>query len=64
MSDELVVERYHDDERLTWSLRSYIGSEKAIADLPFFEGNVATGGALTYLFWVSRSRLGQSMLHD
>jgi NADH:ubiquinone reductase (non-electrogenic) len=33
--------------------RSYIGSEKAIADLPFFEGSVATGGALTYLFWVS-----------
>jgi NADH:ubiquinone reductase (non-electrogenic) len=32
---------------------AYIGSEKAIADLPFFEGNVATGGALTYLFWRS-----------
>ncbi|OCH92449.1 FAD/NAD-P-binding domain-containing protein [Obba rivulosa] len=32
---------------------AYIGSEKAIADLPFFNGNLATGGVATYLFWRS-----------
>ncbi|KAF9451548.1 FAD/NAD(P)-binding domain-containing protein [Macrolepiota fuliginosa MF-IS2] len=32
---------------------AYIGSEKAIADLPFMNGNVATGGVATYLFWRS-----------
>ncbi|GJE93987.1 NADH dehydrogenase-like protein [Phanerochaete sordida] len=33
---------------------AYIGSEKAIADLPFFSsGNVATAGVATYLFWRS-----------
>ena len=26
---------------------AYIGSEKAIADLPFFNGNLATGGVAT-----------------
>ncbi|KDQ51852.1 hypothetical protein JAAARDRAFT_40677 [Jaapia argillacea MUCL 33604] len=33
---------------------AYIGSEKAIADLPFFgSGNLATGGMITYYFWRS-----------
>ncbi|EPQ51528.1 FAD/NAD P-binding domain-containing protein [Gloeophyllum trabeum ATCC 11539] len=33
---------------------AYIGSEKAIADLPIFgSGNLATGGVATYLFWRS-----------
>jgi hypothetical protein len=31
----------------------YIGSEKAIADLPFFNGNVASGGGAAMLFWRS-----------
>lgn len=30
---------------------AYIGSEKAIADLPFFNGNFASGGVATFLFW-------------
>ncbi|KAL0564592.1 NADH:ubiquinone oxidoreductase [Marasmius crinis-equi] len=32
---------------------AYIGSDKAIADLPFLNGNIATGGVTTYLFWRS-----------
>lgn len=32
---------------------AYIGSEKAIADLPFMNGNLAVGGVATYLFWQS-----------
>ncbi|KAG5350541.1 hypothetical protein C0989_010520, partial [Termitomyces sp. Mn162] len=32
---------------------AYIGSEKAIADLPFMNGNIATGGVATFLFWRS-----------
>ncbi|EJD07927.1 FAD/NAD-binding domain-containing protein [Fomitiporia mediterranea MF3/22] len=32
---------------------AYIGSEKAIADLSFFNGNIASGGVATYLFWRS-----------
>ncbi|OBZ77511.1 External alternative NADH-ubiquinone oxidoreductase, mitochondrial [Grifola frondosa] len=32
---------------------AYIGSDRAIADLPFFNGNLATGGVATYLFWRS-----------
>jgi NADH:ubiquinone reductase (non-electrogenic) len=32
---------------------AYIGSEKAIADLPLFDGNFASGGMATYLFWRS-----------
>ncbi|KAF8751186.1 Pyridine nucleotide-disulfide oxidoreductase [Rhizoctonia solani] len=32
---------------------AYIGSEKAIADLPFLNGNFASGGVATYLFWRS-----------
>ena len=32
---------------------AYIGSEKAIADLPFLNGNIATGGVATMLFWRS-----------
>jgi len=31
----------------------YIGSEKAVADVPWFNGNFATGGSLTFLFWRS-----------
>lgn len=32
---------------------AYIGSERAIADVTWFNGNFATGGGLTYLFWRS-----------
>lgn len=32
---------------------AYIGSEKAIADLPLFNGNIASGGGAAYLFWRS-----------
>lgn len=32
---------------------AYIGSDKAIADLPIFNGNFASGGVTTYLFWRS-----------
>ncbi|EJT99670.1 NADH dehydrogenase [Dacryopinax primogenitus] len=32
---------------------AYIGSEKAVADLPLFNGNLATGGVATFLFWRS-----------
>ncbi|KAK1769155.1 pyridine nucleotide-disulfide oxidoreductase-domain-containing protein [Phialemonium atrogriseum] len=32
---------------------AYIGSEKAVADVSWFNGNVAAGGRLTYLFWRS-----------
>ncbi|TFK24008.1 NADH dehydrogenase [Coprinopsis marcescibilis] len=32
---------------------AYIGSDRAIADLPFMNGNVATAGVATYLFWRS-----------
>lgn len=32
---------------------AYIGSEKAVADISWFNGNFATGGGLTFLFWRS-----------
>lgn len=32
---------------------AYIGSEKAIADLPLFNGNLASGGGAAMLFWRS-----------
>ncbi|KAF2462206.1 pyridine nucleotide-disulfide oxidoreductase-domain-containing protein [Lineolata rhizophorae] len=32
---------------------AYIGSEKAVADISWLTGNLATGGSLTYLFWRS-----------
>ncbi|KAJ2929515.1 hypothetical protein H1R20_g7570, partial [Candolleomyces eurysporus] len=32
---------------------AYIGSEKAFADLPFMNGNIASGGVATFLFWRS-----------
>jgi len=32
---------------------AYIGSEKAVADISWITGNVATGGTLTYFFWRS-----------
>ncbi|KAJ9065765.1 NADH:ubiquinone oxidoreductase [Entomophthora muscae] len=32
---------------------AYIGSEKAIADLPLFGSNYSTSGPMTYLFWKS-----------
>lgn len=32
---------------------AYIGSEKAVADISWLTGNVASGGQLTYLFWRS-----------
>jgi NADH:ubiquinone reductase (non-electrogenic) len=32
---------------------AYIGSDRAVADISWFNGNFATGGGLTYLFWRS-----------
>lgn len=32
---------------------AYIGSEKAVADVAWFNGNFASGGTWTYLFWRS-----------
>lgn len=32
---------------------AYIGSEKAVADISWLTGNLATGGTLTYFFWRS-----------
>ncbi|RDW94714.1 putative alternative NADH-dehydrogenase NDH2 [Coleophoma crateriformis] len=32
---------------------AYIGSERAVADVSWMNGNFATGGGLTYLFWRS-----------
>lgn len=32
---------------------AYIGSEKAVADVSWFNGNIASGGSVTYLFWRS-----------
>jgi NADH:ubiquinone reductase (non-electrogenic) len=32
---------------------AYIGSEKAVADVSWWNGNVASGGSMTYLFWRS-----------
>jgi hypothetical protein len=46
------VSREHNDRTKTLTHR-YIGSEKAIADLPFFNGNFASGGGAAMLFWRS-----------
>jgi NADH:ubiquinone reductase (non-electrogenic) len=32
---------------------AYIGAEKAVADVSWFSGNIASGGTMTYLFWKS-----------
>jgi NADH:ubiquinone reductase (non-electrogenic) len=32
---------------------AYIGSEKAVADISWLTGNLASGGTLTYIFWKS-----------
>ncbi|KAI5285438.1 NADH:ubiquinone oxidoreductase, partial [Ascosphaera acerosa] len=32
---------------------AYIGKERAVADLTWLSGNIASGGTLTYLFWRS-----------
>ncbi|MCJ1442977.1 MAG: NADH:ubiquinone oxidoreductase [Stictis urceolatum] len=32
---------------------AYIGSEKAVADVSWLSGNIASGGTMTYLFWKS-----------
>ena len=32
---------------------AYIGSEKAVADISWFSGNIASGGTITYFFWRS-----------
>jgi NADH:ubiquinone reductase (non-electrogenic) len=32
---------------------AYIGSERAVADVAWLNGNIASGGKLTYLFWRS-----------
>jgi NADH:ubiquinone reductase (non-electrogenic) len=44
--------RRHELIHLQGSL-AYIGSEKAIADLPLFNGNVASGGGAAMIFWRS-----------
>jgi NADH:ubiquinone reductase (non-electrogenic) len=45
---------------------AYIGSEKAVADVSWFAGNVASGGSLTYFFWRSAylSMCFSSKYHD
>ncbi|KAK5098290.1 NADH:ubiquinone oxidoreductase [Lithohypha guttulata] len=44
---------------------AYIGAEKAVADVSWFSGNIASGGTMTYLFWKSayltRNRILVSM---
>ena len=30
---------------------AYIGKEKAVADISWLSGNIASGGTMTYLFW-------------
>lgn len=32
---------------------AYIGGERAVADVSWFSGNIASGGTMTYLFWKS-----------
>lgn len=32
---------------------AYIGSERAVADISWLSGNIASGGTMTYLFWKS-----------
>ncbi len=32
---------------------AYIGSDKAVADISWFAGNIASGGTITYMFWRS-----------
>lgn len=32
---------------------AYIGSERAVADVSWLSGNIASGGTMTYLFWKS-----------
>ena len=32
---------------------AYIGSEKAVADITWWSGNIASGGTITYFFWRS-----------
>lgn len=32
---------------------AYIGGERAVADVSWFAGNIASGGTMTYLFWKS-----------
>ena len=32
---------------------AYIGSEKAVADISWFSGNIASGGTIAYFFWRS-----------
>ena len=32
---------------------AYIGKERAVADISWLSGNIASGGTLTYLFWRS-----------
>lgn len=41
---------------------AYIGSEKAIADLPLFNGNVASGGGAAMIFWRSAYVVSRSAL--
>jgi NADH:ubiquinone reductase (non-electrogenic) len=32
---------------------AYIGKDRAVADISYFAGNLASGGTMTYLFWRS-----------
>lgn len=54
--DERQLRRVKDIKPFHYSHQgslAYIGSEKAVADIAWFNGNVASGGTWTYLFWRS-----------
>jgi len=48
--DKLKLKPFHYSHQ---GSLAYIGSDKAIADLPIFNNNYASGGVATYLFWRS-----------
>lgn len=53
---EKQLRRVRDTKPFNYSHQgslAYIGSEKAVADIAWLNGNVASGGKLTYLFWRS-----------
>ncbi len=53
---ELKLRRIKDIKPFHYSHQgslAYIGSEKAVADVSWFNGNVASGGTMTYYFWRS-----------
>lgn len=53
---ERQLKRVRDSKPFQYSHQgslAYIGSEKAVADVSWWNGNIATGGTWTYLFWRS-----------